>query len=187
MLIRRSIKYIANLVTPLETTNKLSKWEFKNRLLRLTKMVIGQNVAITTGFECITGNEQKITLGDYVALGHNVKLYNFGPIKIGSFTTIAADVTITNGGHEISTLEPSSGEINIGNGCWIGHGARIVRPVTIGDNVIIAAGAIVTSDIPSESIVAGVPAKIIKQRELPEKVWFLGNNYFCPKTFRLID
>ena len=42
-------------------------------------------------------------------------------------------------------------------------------------------------DIPDNAIVAGVPAKVIGYRELPKKVWHLGNDYFCPQTFRLID
>lgn len=52
---RKVIKYIANLLTPLENTTNLSSWEFKNKLLRLAKLNIGQNNAIGPGFECITG------------------------------------------------------------------------------------------------------------------------------------
>ena len=183
---RKMVKCVANLLTPIENSRPISKWKYKNYLLRLTKMNLGQNVAIGTGFECINGCEENITIDDYVAIGHNVKLYNFGAIKIGSFTTFAADVVITNGGHDLASFEPFSGEVKIGRGCWFGQGAKIVRPLTIGDNVIVAAGAVVTSDVPSNSIVAGVPAKVIKQRELAEKVWFLGGNYFNPVTFDLV-
>jgi acetyltransferase-like isoleucine patch superfamily enzyme len=186
MYLRRLIKYVANLLTPIEGTVDMNKWERKNKALRCTKMNIGRNVAIGTGFECITGYEENITIDDYVALGHNVKFYNFGSIKIGSFTTFAADVAITNGGHDLTTLEPFSGEVKIGRGCWIGQGARIVRPVSIGDNVVIAAGAVVISDIPSGAVVAGVPARVVKYREVADKIWFLGNNYFCSKTFQLV-
>jgi len=183
---RRIIKYIANLATPIETTEGFARWELKNKILRLSGLKIGKNVAISPGFQCISGLEHNITIDSYVAVGHNFKLYSFSPIKIGTFTTIAADVSITNGGHDLSTLEPFSGEVIIGRGCWIGHGARIIRPVTIGDNVIIAAGAIVTQDIPPGSIAVGIPAKVSKFRDLPKKVWFLGNNYFNPVDFKLI-
>ena len=53
------------------------------------------------------------------------------------------------------------GKIVIGNNCFIGYGTKIMPGVTIGDNVIVGAGAIVTKDVPSNHIVAGVPAKVI--------------------------
>jgi acetyltransferase-like isoleucine patch superfamily enzyme len=186
MHLKSIIKFLANLATPIDIATNLSKWRFKNKLLRLTGMTIGNQVAIGPGFQCITGNERNIIIQDYVAIGHNVRLYGFDKITIGSFTTIAADVTITNGNHDISTFEPSASPTVIGKGCWIGHGAHIVRSVHIGDNVIIAAGAIVTKDVPSGSIVMGVPARVTKVRDLPNKVWFLGNIFFNPITFQIV-
>jgi acetyltransferase-like isoleucine patch superfamily enzyme len=53
------------------------------------------------------------------------------------------------------------GKIVIGNNCFIGNGSKIMLGVRIGDNVIVGAGAIVTKDVPSNSVVAGVPAKVI--------------------------
>jgi acetyltransferase-like isoleucine patch superfamily enzyme len=186
MFFRRLIKFTANLTTPNDTENRTKKWELKNKLLRLAKINIAKNVCIGPDFKCILGNESNITINNYVTIGHGVKLYSFGTIHIGEFTMIAADVTITNGGHDLSTLEPFSGPVNIGRGCWIGHGARIIRPVTIGDNAIIAAGSVVTTNIPEGAIAVGVPAKITKFREISDKVWCIGNNYFDPITFQLI-
>lgn len=56
--------------------------------------------------------------------------------------------------------------VTIGNDVWIGGKATILPGVTIGDNVVVAAGAVVTKDVPANTIVAGVPARVIK--ELPE-------------------
>lgn len=53
------------------------------------------------------------------------------------------------------------GRIIVGNNCFIGHGAKIMSGVTIGDNVIVGTGAIVTKDIPSNSVAVGIPAKVI--------------------------
>ena len=53
------------------------------------------------------------------------------------------------------------GKIVVGNNCFIGHGAKIMPGVTIGDNVIVGACAIVTKDVPSNSVVAGIPARVI--------------------------
>ena len=99
----------------------------------------------------------------------------------------AADVTLTNGGHDKNTFKPFSGPLIIGNGCWIGNGARIIGPLTIGDNSIIGAGSVVINDVAPKSIVAGVPAKVIGMRDLPLKVWHLGNDYFCPNDFKIIE
>ncbi|MCT3430976.1 hypothetical protein EFQ32_09720 [Limosilactobacillus fermentum] len=57
-------------------------------------------------------------------------------------------------------------KVTIGNDVWIGGKATILPGVTIGDNVVVAAGAVVTKDVPANTIVAGVPARVIK--ELPE-------------------
>lgn len=63
-----------------------------------------------------------------------------------------------------STTYPS--KVVIGNNVWIGSGANILGGVTIGDNSIIAAGALVNKDVPSNVIVGGVPAKVIKTLEI---------------------
>lgn len=94
-----------------------------------------------------------------------------GPVFIGRNTTIAQNVFIAGenrkhtgtsagllGASEAVEVKP----VNIGNGVWIGAGAKVMPGVTIGDACIISAGAVVTKDVPSGSLVAGVPAKVIK-------------------------
>lgn len=67
----------------------------------------------------------------------------------------------------IGKKEPGiKGKIIIGNNCYISTGVTILGPITIGDNVTIGAGAVVTKDVPDHAIVAGVPAKIIKYKEI---------------------
>lgn len=86
-------------------------------------------------------------------------------ITIGEGATIARDVVIRDyDGHTIN--EPNyqiSKPITIGKHVWIGNRAMILKGVTIGDGAIVAAGAIVTKDVPAKAIVAGVPAKVIKE------------------------
>lgn len=78
--------------------------------------------------------------------------------------TVGANAIIgdRDGHSEIYASEPRP--IHIGNHVWIGMNATIMKGVTIGDNAIVGAGAIVTKDVPANAIVAGVPAKIIKYR-----------------------
>jgi maltose O-acetyltransferase len=178
------LKWLANLSTP--SVHNYIFWERKCRILRFTGMSIGNNVAIDRGFDCLTGQEEFIHIDDYTAIGVGAKFWNFNHIHVGRFCMFAADVTLVNGGHNVNTLEPFSGLLTIGNGCWIGNGARIIGPLTMGDNVIVAAGAVVVDDVPSGAIVGGVPARVIKMRDLSEKQWHLGGDYFSPRSFKLI-
>ena len=181
---RQLLKWLANLLTP--TRHDYRLWERKNRLLRLTGMEIGGNVAIDHGFTCLTGQEEYIHIGDYSAIGIGARFWNFNHIYVGKFCMFAADVTLVNGGHAVDSLEPFSGPLHIGNGCWIGNGARIVGPLSIGDNVIVAAGAVVVKDVPAGTVVAGVPARVVRMREISEELWHLGGEFFSSQTFDLI-
>ena len=86
-------------------------------------------------------------------------------MEIGKDATIGRDVvirsydghTICESGYKIS--EP----ITIGEHVWIGQGATILKGVKIGDGAIVASGAIVTKDVPAHSIVAGIPAKVVRE------------------------
>lgn len=184
--IRRIIKVIADICTP--TALHYRGWERKNFWLRLAGLNISKiDVVIGSGFQCVDGNENNIQIDHHTAIGHNMKLWNFGDVHIGSFCMIAAGVTVSNGWHDKSTFLPTSGPVLIGSGCWIGVNATIIGSVSIGANSIIGAGALVNKDIPPNSIVAGVPARLIGVRNLPDRVWHLGNIYFCPYKFEILD
>lgn len=107
---------------------------------------IGKNVFINSG--CRFQDQGGIKIGDGVLIGHNVVL-----------ATLNHDIDP----RKRSTLHPAP--IVIGNNVWIGANATVVPGVTIGDGAVIGAGAVVTQDVPSNVIVGGVPAKIIKKIE----------------------
>ena len=183
--LRRLIKFIADLRTPLAP--RYERWEAKNFWLRLAGMnIAARGVAIGAGFKCIEGHEENIVIEDFAAIGHNVHLWNFDHIRIGRFSTIAADVIISNGWHDPNSFEPASGPTRIGHGTWIGTGARIVGSIVIGDNAIVGAGAVVIHDVPPNSIAVGVPARVIGTRELPDRVWHFKNAYYSPVDFELV-
>ena len=182
---RRLIKGFANWLTPLAPNYR--NWELKNSLLRLSGLNISkEGVAIGSGFQCIDGHEENIKIESYAAIGHNLHLWNFNEIRIGKFCMIAAGVSVSNGWHDKSTFEPASGPVSIGSGCWIGANASIVGSIHIGENSIVAAGALVNKDVLPNSIVAGVPAKVIAIRQLPDRIWHLGGVYYCPHRFEII-
>ena len=180
---RRLAKFVADLRTPLGAGD--DRWERKNFWLRLAGIGVSRTgVAIGRGFRCVDGLEHNISIDDYAAIGHDVHIWNFDRVSIGRFCMIAADVVISNGWHDKSTLEPASGPTTIGHGAWIGTAARIVGSVTVGENAIVGAGALVIRDVPPNAIVAGVPARLLAQRETPARAWHLGGVYFRTSDFR---
>lgn len=112
----------------------------------------------------------KVTLEDYSGIGINAKIY--GTCHIGRYVMMGTDVTIITRNHrfdrtDIPMMEQGFGEerpVYIGNDVWIGDRVLILPGVHIGDGSIIAAGAVVTKNVPPYSIVAGVPARKIRDR-----------------------
>lgn len=131
---------------------------------------------------CTLGNSGSLVLGKKVAVSNTLFNLSSGSIYIGDYTIFGQNVMVVTGRHNFlggqragldsvmhsetwggGKLEvPSSGyDIHIGSGAWIASGAIIIGGVKIGNNVIVAAGAVVTKDLPNYAIAAGVPAKII--------------------------
>lgn len=109
-----------------------------------------------------------LTMGEYSCLADNVELYNLGPVTIGDHTVISQNVHVCNGTHDytkpnLPLLRPAA---RIGSGVWICADAFIGPGITIGDNCIIGAAAVVTKSIPPNMIAAGNPAKVIKPRPM---------------------
>lgn len=113
-----------------------------------------------------------IEIGDNVVLNNSCHIGAINEIIIGNNVVMASRVFITDHYHGNTTYADmqvlvqdrklySKGRVVIGNNVWIGEGAVILPNVTIGDNTIVAAHAVVTKDIPSNTVVAGCPAKII--------------------------
>ncbi len=111
---------------------------------------------------------EKLQLGAHVSINAFVHIWAQGGIEIGDDTIIASHVSLTTLTHD--TAAPIYREtliarpIKIGRNVWIGTHAVILPGITIGDHAIIGAGAVVTHDIPAQSIALGVPARVTGQR-----------------------
>lgn len=124
----------------------------------------------------------KISMGDHSTIGPNSNIYSVESVTIGAYTAISRNVSISDnnnhpvnpedrkiirvtpdGSPERSWKYAAHKPIIIGDNCWIGEYSRICKGVTIGEGSIVAANAVVTRDVPPNCIVAGNPAKIVKE------------------------
>jgi len=109
-----------------------------------------------------------LEIGEYCALSDRVTLYNLGLMKIGDHTVLSQDVYVCGGTHDhtmpdLPLVRPTN---VIGSGVWIAAGAFIGPGVTVGDNSVVAARAVVTKDVPAGMVVGGNPARVIKPRAM---------------------
>lgn len=95
-------------------------------------------------------------------INYDSKIYCYDEISIGDDATISENVVIMDSDVHSICGSNNTAPIKIGNHVWIGIGAIILKGVHIGDNAVIAAGSVVTHDVPSNTVVAGNPAKVIK-------------------------
>lgn len=115
---------------------------------------------------------EELIIGDNVGIAANAFIAMRGKVEIGSNTIFGPNVSIHAENHNFSDIDKpiklqgaTRKGVKIGEDCWIGSKAVILDGVTIGSHSIIAAGAVVTKDVPEYSIVGGVPAKVIKSRK----------------------
>lgn len=109
---------------------------------------------------------KNITVGKNVFINSGCCFQDQGGIEIGDGTLIGHQVVIATLNHDLrpqSRADMFPKKVKIGKNVWIGAHATILQGVTIGDNAVVAAGAVVTKDVPTNTVVGGVPAKTIKQ------------------------
>lgn len=124
--------------------------------------------SVVESFACINNAVGDVMIGDHTRIGlHNTII---GPVTIGSHVNLAQGITVTALNHNFENAEKhideqgvSTTPVTIEDDVWIGANAVILPGVHIGNHCVVAAGAVVTKDVPPHSLVGGVPAKIMKQ------------------------
>ena len=112
---------------------------------------------------------ENIQIGKNVFVNHACTFMDRGGITIEDNVLIGPKVNLITTNHPSNPLERKatiSNPILIKKGAWIGVGATILPGVTIGENAIVAAGAVVSKDVPNDVIVGGIPAKVIKKNSI---------------------
>ncbi|GHO43290.1 acyltransferase [Ktedonospora formicarum] len=139
---------------------------------------IGHGTQILMGQHIQLGSirQSKVNIGHHVAINHGCLLYATGGIIIGDNVSIGAGSWLVTGSHELNdpgfpdTYKP----IVIEDYAWLGVRCTILQGITIGRGAVVMAGAVVTRDVPPFAIVGGVPAKVLKYRELREPAYTLN-------------
>lgn len=145
----------------------IPSWALKARLLRHLGFSIGEDVKFGRSIS-IMGTGTKLTIGNNVFINNNVTFDGYGAIEIGNNVDVGMGVVMSTARHNPQCAEGENRgflndlDIHIKNNVWIAANAVILPGVTIGERSVVAAGAVVTKDVPSDVMVAGVPARIIK-------------------------
>lgn len=139
--------------------------ERQNAIIREMFGACGERVYMQSPFHCDVG--RNISVGKDFLTNYNVTILDVEKVAIGDYCMIGPNSTISTVNHpmdaegrrqKLSIAKP----VTIGNDVWIGANCVILPGVTIGHNVVVAAGAVVTRDVPDNCVVGGVPAKVIR-------------------------
>jgi len=147
----------------LQLNNSSNPAEMRDLLRQITASEIDESVVVFTPLYINYGKHTKI--GKNVFINFDCVFLDLGGITIEDNVLIAPKVSLLSEGHPVNPLDRQSlvpGQIHIRKNAWIGAGATILPGVTIGENSVVAAGAVVSKDVTANALVGGIPAKKIK-------------------------
>lgn len=113
---------------------------------------------------------RQVEIGSYVSINRGCEFYpsHFAKtiIRIGSNVRIGPHARFFGAGHDVEQpgFANKGGDIVVGDACWIGGNCTILPGISIGEGSVVAAGSVVTRDVPANCVVAGVPARVIRKR-----------------------
>jgi acetyltransferase-like isoleucine patch superfamily enzyme len=133
---------------------------------RLGSLGVGTKISKDVRIYC----PKQVKLGSGVVLNDFVHVWGAGGVSIGAQSIVAAHVVITSQTHDLEAASRNTlyrdtsimAPVTIGDNVWIGSNASILPGVTIGDGAVVGAGAVVTKDVPTRAVVAGVPARVLR-------------------------
>jgi acetyltransferase-like isoleucine patch superfamily enzyme len=137
--------------------------EIRHLLCKITGVDVDATTMIFPPFQINYGRNTKI--GKNVFVNFDCTFLDLGGIIIDDNVMLAPKVSLLSEGHPIAVNDRQTltvGKIHIKRNAWIGAHATILQGVTIGENAVVAAGAVVSKDVPANTVVGGIPAKHIK-------------------------
>jgi acetyltransferase-like isoleucine patch superfamily enzyme len=165
-----SAAMVANVKRAMAITAKLNRLTYDDgdEIRTLFSELIGKNVG--ANFSLIppfyTSGGAEIRVGDNVFINQNCTFYDLGGLDIGDDVLIGPNVSLITSGHPLEPSQRRSATIakpiGIQRNVWIAAGAIVIGGVTVGENSVIAAGSVVTRDVPPNTLVGGNPAGVIR-------------------------
>jgi acetyltransferase-like isoleucine patch superfamily enzyme len=168
------------------------KLRFRGRLQTDGLCFIGPGVTFEIGREAVVrlgrwswighgtkirAHEGEVEIGAKSVLGQECTISSFQHVSIGRECIVADRVMLIDFDHGVVEIERPIREqgiykrdVHVGHNVWMGYGACVLRGVTIGDNAIVGTSAVVTKSVPSNAVVAGVPAEVIRMRPRPRRL-----------------
>lgn len=149
--------------------NQTRPGELEKRQEMLKEMFaeVGENCYIEPPFHANFGGAH-VHFGKNVYANFNLTCVDDTHIYVGDYTMFGPNVTIATAGHPLLPSLREKGyqynmPVHIGKNCWIGAGAIILPGITVGDNVVIGVGSIVTKDLPSNVLAVGNPCRVLRE------------------------
>ena len=146
------------------------------------KLEIGRNATLTLGRWSWIGHgckirvhEGEVSIGAKSVLGQECTISAFQHISIGRECIVADRVMLIDFDHGVVEVERPirlqgiyKRDVEVGHNVWIGYGECILRGIQVGNNAIIGTSSVLTTDVPDNAVVAGVPARVIRMRDAPK-------------------
>ncbi len=170
---------------------KPSQQSEKTALLKEMFAQIGEGCYIETPLHSNWGGKN-VHFGKEIYANFNLTLVDDTHIYVGDNTMFGPNVTVATAGHPIQPELRRLGmqynaPVHIGKNCWIGAGAILLPGVTVGDNVVIGAGSVVTKDIPDWSVAAGNPCKVIRKITEADREYYYRDRKFDEESWNDIQ
>jgi acetyltransferase-like isoleucine patch superfamily enzyme len=154
--------------------------------INATDLEVGDEFKVWSGHrQTLISGWGKIRIGDRVFVNCGTVLISVLEVTIGDDVALANEVYIMDSNsHGVEGREHVEAPVVIGDGSWLGARAMVLPGVTIGKRVVVAAGAVVTRDVPDDVLVAGNPARVVRSQTYPagcRRAWHDGWGCPCPK------
>ncbi|HBL81344.1 MAG TPA: sugar O-acetyltransferase [Clostridiales bacterium] len=156
-----------------------TEFEKRQKLMKEMFAEIGDGCYIEPPFHANFGGAH-CHWGDHIYANFNLTMVDDTHIYVGDYTMFGPNVTIATAGHPIlpelrEKAYQYNAPVHIGKNCWLGAGVIVLPGITIGDNVVIGAGSIVTKDLPPNVVAVGNPCRILRKINEHDKEYYFKN------------
>ena len=152
---------------------RIQAWYEVDRLVQLEQegtLRIGRHSYGRPRIDVYRGSEARVEIGAFCSIGPDVRIVTGGVHPPDRVSTFPFRVKLGLPGAYTDGLPSTAGDVTIGPDVWIGTGVTVLSGVTIGPGAVVATGAVVVGDVPPYTLVAGVPARVIRQRFSVEQI-----------------